>query len=62
MTDGSHSSADWNAKPPSDPLRYGIILAASSDADRRAVSVADEIYSNASGGGDWTDPAAWRGG
>lgn len=23
---------------------------------------ADEIYSNASGGGDWSDPATWRGG
>ena len=26
------------------------------------VGVGDEIYSNASGGGDWTDPATWRGG
>jgi hypothetical protein len=25
-------------------------------------SVADEIYSNASGGGDWSDAATWRGG
>jgi hypothetical protein len=23
---------------------------------------ADEIYSNASGGGEWSDPATWRGG
>lgn len=27
-----------------------------------AVAIADEIYSNASGGGDWSDPATWRGG
>ncbi len=26
------------------------------------IGFADEIYSNASGGGDWTDPATWRGG
>jgi hypothetical protein len=27
-----------------------------------AAGFADEIYSNASGGGDWSDPATWRGG
>ena len=27
VTDDSHSPADWNAAPPCDPLRYGLILA-----------------------------------
>lgn len=41
VTDDSHSSDDWNARPPFDPFRYGMILAAQSDADRAAVTVRD---------------------
>ncbi|HJW09720.1 MAG TPA: hypothetical protein VJ483_08810 [Holophagaceae bacterium] len=33
-TDDSHSPAHWNAAPPCDPLRYGLILAVAKDADR----------------------------
>ncbi len=36
-------------------LCWGFFLAT-------ATGFADEIYSNASGGGDWSDPATWRGG
>jgi hypothetical protein len=41
VTDGSHSAEDWNAKPPSDPFRYGIILTAASPADKQAVTVSE---------------------
>jgi hypothetical protein len=34
-TDDSHSSLDWNAPPPDDPLNYGIMLIA-SDATARS--------------------------
>jgi len=38
VTDGSHSPADWNAAPPCDPLRYGLILALPKDADLSQVA------------------------
>jgi len=41
VTDDSHSNDDWNAKPPSDPLRYGIALSARDDADRNAVKIGE---------------------
>jgi hypothetical protein len=40
VTDGSHSPADWNAAPPCDPLRYGLILALPDDGDRAQVELA----------------------
>ncbi len=44
MTDDSHSSPDWNAAPPFDPLNYGITLYLTNpaDADRISVTRADE--------------------
>ena len=41
VTDDSHSNDDWNARPPYDPYRYGIILSARSESDRAAVAVSD---------------------
>jgi hypothetical protein len=38
-TDDSHSPADWNAAPPCDPLRYGLILSVPKDAELSAFSV-----------------------
>ncbi len=40
VTDGSHSPADWNAAPPCDPLRYGLILALPKDGDKSQVELA----------------------
>ena len=40
VTDGSHSPADWNAAPPCDPLRYGLILALPKDDDQAQVELA----------------------
>jgi hypothetical protein len=45
VTDGSHSPADWNAAPPCDPLRYGLILALPKDEDRSQVELASAIES-----------------
>ncbi len=39
VTDDSHSPADWNSPPPSDPLLYGITVAAVNDADKSAYSL-----------------------
>jgi len=39
-TDGSHSPSDWNAAPPCDPLRYGLILAVPKEGDRSQVELA----------------------
>lgn len=41
ITDDSHSADDWNAKPPFDPLSYGITLSAKNDADMRFVRISD---------------------
>lgn len=40
VTDGSHSPSDWNAAPPCDPLRYGLILALPKEGDRAQVELA----------------------
>lgn len=37
ITDDSHSSADWNAAPPCDPLLTGLTLAVADDTERSAV-------------------------
>jgi hypothetical protein len=39
VTDDSHSPADWNSSPPSDPSMYGITISAIRDADKNAASV-----------------------
>jgi len=41
VTDDSHSSEDWNAKPPYDPFNYGVTISAKSASDRNAVTVGD---------------------
>lgn len=41
VTDDSHSTEDWNAKPPYDPLMYGISISAANDRDVNAVSVGE---------------------
>ncbi len=35
VTDDSHSSADWNAAPPYDPLNWGVTLSVRNDRDRK---------------------------
>jgi hypothetical protein len=35
ITDGTHSMADWNLAPPSDPLDYGVTIAVNDPSDRR---------------------------
>ncbi len=37
-TDDSHSPAHWNAQPPCDPLRYGLILSLPREGDASAFS------------------------
>lgn len=39
VTDGSHSPSDWNAAPPWDPAKYGLVLAVAEAADAKAVSL-----------------------
>lgn len=39
VTDDSHSLADWNAKPPYDPLNWGIILRATDASDVQAFTL-----------------------
>lgn len=41
VTDDSHSSEDWNSKPPYDPLMYGVTISALNDKDKDAVSVGE---------------------
>lgn len=38
-TDDSNSPADWNAAPPCDPLRYGLILSVPKDAELSVFSL-----------------------
>lgn len=38
-TDGSHSPADWNAAPPWDPAKYGLVLAVADEAEAKAVTL-----------------------
>ncbi len=37
ITDGTHSAADWNAEPPTDPLDYGITVSVPSERDKKLV-------------------------
>jgi len=39
VTDDSHSPADWNSPPPSDPLMYGITLTILKDTEKNAFSL-----------------------
>lgn len=39
VTDDSHSPVDWNAAPPCDPLRYGLILSLPKEGDRAQVEI-----------------------
>lgn len=39
VTDGSHSPADWNAAPPWDPTKYGLVLAATEPGDAKAITL-----------------------
>lgn len=41
VTDDSHSSEDWNAKPPYDPFNYGITISAANESDKNAVTTGD---------------------
>ncbi|MGH2568026.1 MAG: hypothetical protein ACRDGA_06770, partial [Bacteroidota bacterium] len=41
ITDDSHSSEDWNAKPPYDPFRYGVSVELRRDADKNALIVSE---------------------
>lgn len=41
-TDDSHSPVHWNAAPPCDPLRYGLVISLPKDADRAAFTVVPE--------------------
>lgn len=34
VSDNSHSAADWNCAPPTDPLNYGITLRAASEKEK----------------------------
>ncbi len=37
VTDGTHSTDDWNARPPYDPFNYGVTVSLTNDKDREAV-------------------------
>jgi hypothetical protein len=41
VTDNSHSMADWNCAPPSDPLNYGFTLVAKSERDKSRFKAID---------------------
>ena len=41
VTDDSHSSEDWNSKPPYDPFMYGVTISALSERDKDGVSVGE---------------------
>ena len=34
ITDGTHSAADWNAAPPSDPLNYGVTISVRTEKEK----------------------------
>jgi hypothetical protein len=38
VTDGSHSTDDWNAEPPYDPLRWGITVCVADPEERGNIS------------------------
>ncbi len=56
------NSGTDSARPAASALPLTLVLAVLCLVTCCATGVADEIYSNASGGGEWTDPATWRGG
>ena len=37
-TDGTHSTVDWNANPPYDPLNWGVTISIDDEKERRAFS------------------------
>ena len=37
VTDDSHSSVDWNASPPSDPLHWGATLTVANEKDKKNI-------------------------
>lgn len=41
VTDDSHSPADWNAFPPSDPLQWGITLFTNTETDKKNLRLFD---------------------
>ncbi|HEY4613390.1 MAG TPA: hypothetical protein VII11_10430, partial [Bacteroidota bacterium] len=41
VTDDSHSSEDWNGKPPFDLYRYGIAIAVNDASDKSAFTVSE---------------------
>lgn len=41
VTDDSHSPDDWNDRPPTDPLAYGVTIFLDKESDRSAVKVED---------------------
>jgi len=41
VTDGSHSSEDWNAKPPFDPFRYGIAISVRQETDKNSFTISE---------------------
>jgi hypothetical protein len=47
VTDDSHSNSDWNAKPPYDPLNYGVTIAVTRTGDRNSVVLTEIAESSA---------------
>jgi hypothetical protein len=43
VSDDSHSSDDWNDRPPTDPLAYGVTIFLEKESDRPAVKVEEGI-------------------
>ncbi|MCI0707077.1 MAG: hypothetical protein L0Y80_06320 [Ignavibacteriae bacterium] len=41
VTDDSHSSEDWNSKPPFDPFRYGIAVSVRNESDRNTITISE---------------------
>ncbi|MCU0454449.1 MAG: hypothetical protein MUE68_12420 [Bacteroidetes bacterium] len=46
VTDDTHSSDDWNDRPPTDPLAYGVTVFLEKESDRSAVKVEDGAASD----------------
>ncbi len=41
VTDNSHSAADWNCAPPSDPLNYGVTIRVKNEKDKANFKTTD---------------------
>jgi len=39
VSDGTHSTDDWNARPPYDPFNYGVTISLTSEKDRDGIKV-----------------------